>query len=56
MAKHARRMAVQRPFDRESKLLESTGVAAPCAIEEQIARFAGFRPHQRSFACSQLLL
>jgi hypothetical protein len=56
MAKHSSRMAIERPLDLESKLLESTGVAAPRAIEEHLARTPEFRPHQGSFACPQLLL
>lgn len=56
MAKHPSRMAIQRPLDLKSKLLESAGVTAPRAIEERIARSPGLRPHQRSFACPQLLL
>ena len=55
MAKHPSRMAIQRPLDLESKLLESAGVASPCPIEEHIAHSAEFRPHQRTFACPQLL-
>jgi hypothetical protein len=49
-------MAIQRPLDLKSKLLESAGVTAPRAIEERIARSPGLRPHQRSFACPRLLL
>ena len=56
MAKHASRMAIQRPFELESELLESASVAPACAIEEHIARSPEFRPHQRSFACPQVLL
>jgi len=56
MAKHPSRMAIQRPLDLEGKLLEGAGVTMPCAIEERIARSPGLRPHQGSFACSQLLL
>ena len=55
MTKHPRRMAIEGPLDLESKLLESTGVTTPRAIEERIARSADVRPHQRTFACSQLL-
>jgi len=56
MTQHACRMAIQRPLDLESKLLESPGVAGPCTIEERIARSPGFRSHQRTFACSRFLL
>jgi hypothetical protein len=56
MAKHPSRMAIERPLDLKSKLLESTGVAAPCTVEEHIARSSEFRPHQRTFASPQLLL
>ena len=56
MAKHPSRMAIQRPLDLKSKLLESARVTAPRTIEERIARSPRLRPHQRSFACSQLLL
>jgi hypothetical protein len=56
MAKHPSRMAIERPLDLKSKLLESASVAAPRAIEERIARAPEFRPHQRTFACPQLLL
>jgi hypothetical protein len=56
MAKHASRMAIQRPLDLKGKLLESAGVTTPRAIEEHIARSPGLRPHQRSFARLQLLL
>jgi len=56
MAKHPSRMAIQRPFDFKSKLLESPGVAAPRAIEERFGRSPEVRPHQRTFAWSQLLL
>ncbi|MDQ5873112.1 MAG: hypothetical protein M3547_13005 [Acidobacteriota bacterium] len=56
MTQHARRMAIQRPLDLEGKLLESPSVATPRAIEERIARSPDVRPHQRTFACSQLLL
>ena len=54
--KHASRMAIQRPLDLKGKLLESPGVAAARTIEESFARSVGLRPHQRTFACSQLLL
>jgi hypothetical protein len=56
VTKHPSRMAIQRPLDLEGKLLESTGVTAARAFEERIARSPEFRPHQRSFACPQLLL
>jgi hypothetical protein len=56
MAKHASRMAIQGPLDLKSQLLESASVATPRAIEDSIARSPGLRPHQRSFACPQLLL
>ena len=56
MAKHPSRMAIQRPLDLESKLLESAGVTSARAIEKHIARSPEFRPHQRTFACPQLLL
>jgi len=56
MAKHPSRMPIERPLDLESKLLESAGVATARPIEEHIARSPEFRPHQRTFACPQLLL
>jgi hypothetical protein len=49
-------MAIQRPLDLEGKLLESPSVTTPRPIEERIARSPEFRPHQRTLACSQLLL
>ena len=56
MTQHARRVAIQRPLDLESKLLESTSVATPRPIEERVARSPEFLPHQRTFAGSQFLL
>ena len=56
LTEHSCRMAIQRPFDFKSKLLESPGVAAPRAIEERFGRSPEVRPHQRTFAWSQLLL
>ena len=56
MTQHSRRMAIQRPLDLESKLLEGAGVALSRAIEERIARSTGFRSHQRPFARSRFLL
>jgi len=53
---HPRRMAIQRPLDLESKLLESAGVAVTCAFQYCVARSPGFRPHQRPFARSRFLL
>jgi hypothetical protein len=49
-------MAIQGPFDFESELLESPGVAAARAIEERCGRSPDVRPHQRTFAWLQLLL
>ena len=56
MAKHACRVAIQRPLDLQSKLLESSSVATARAIEERIGRSPDVRPHQRTFAWLQLLL
>ncbi len=56
MTQHVSRMAIQRPLDLESKLLESPSVTASRAIEERIARSPNFRPHQGTFACPRLLL
>ena len=56
VTEHARRMAVQGPLDLESKLLESSSVAAPRTLNKLIARSPGFRPHQRTFACPRNLL
>jgi hypothetical protein len=56
MAKHACRVAIQRPLELESKLLERPSVAAPRANQERLGRAAGVRPHQRAFASPQLLL
>jgi hypothetical protein len=56
MTKHACRVAIQRPLDLESKLLESSSVAAPRAFEERIGRSLDVRAHQRTFASPQLLL
>jgi hypothetical protein len=49
-------MAIQRPFDVQSELLESPSVAAPRAVEEGFGRSADIRPHQCTFAWAQLLL
>jgi len=56
MTQHASRMAIQRPLDLESKLLESPSVTVPRPIEERFTRSPKFRPHQRAFACPRLLL
>jgi hypothetical protein len=46
LTKHARRVAIQGPFDVKSELLECSSVAAPRAIEERIGRSSDVRPHQ----------
>jgi len=56
MTNHPRRVAIQRPLDLESELLERPSVAAPRAIEERYGRSPDVRPHQRTFAWLQLLL
>ena len=56
VTKHARRMAIQGPFDLESELLESSSVATSCTIEERFGRSPDVRSHQRTFAWLQLLL
>ena len=49
-------VAIQRPLDLESQLLECPRIAAARAIEERFGRSPDVRPHQRTFAWLQLLL
>jgi hypothetical protein len=56
MAKHARRMAIERPLDLQGEQLEGPSVALPRSIEERIGRSPDIRPHQRTVAWPQLLL
>jgi hypothetical protein len=56
MTQHASRMAIQRPFDLESKLLEGPSVATSRTLDPCIARSPEFRPHQLNFACPRILL